>query len=54
MSAVTSCADRFFEIGCVAVFALLAVSEVVAYSYGLRQDILVTAAEQSNADRISG
>ena len=44
--------SRFFEIGCVAVFALLAVSEVVAYSYGLRQDSLVTAAEQSNADRI--
>src|SRR3954462_14026317 len=30
----------------------LAVSEVVAYSYGLRQDSLVTAAEQSNADHI--
>src|SRR4051812_28039076 len=44
--------SRFFEIGCVAVFAFLAVSEVVAYSYGLRQDSLVTAAEQSNADHI--
>ncbi len=44
--------SRFFEIGCVAVFALLAVSEVVAYSYGLRQDSLATAAEQSSADRI--
>ena len=44
--------SRFFEIGCAAVFALLAVSEVVAYSYGLRQDTLMAAAEQSSADRI--
>ena len=45
--------SRFFEIGCAAVFALLAVSEVVAYSYGLRQDSLVAAAEQAGADRIA-
>src|SRR3954451_16697785 len=44
--------SRFFEIGCAAVFALLAVGEVVAYSYGLRQDTLMGAAEQSSADRI--
>jgi hypothetical protein len=44
--------SRFFEIGCVAVFALLAVSEVMAYSYGLRQSSLVAAAEQASADRI--
>ena len=44
--------SRVFEIGCAAVFALLAVSEVVAYSYGLRQDALMTAAEQASADRI--
>src|SRR4029078_740653 len=43
---------RLLGVGQVALFALLAVSEVVAYSYGLRQDSLVTAAEQSNADRI--
>ena len=44
--------SRFFEIGCAAVFALLLVSEVVAYSYGLRQDTLAAAAEQASADRI--
>ena len=44
--------SRVFEIGCAAVFALLAVSEVVAYSYGLRQGTLMTAAEQASADRI--
>ncbi|MEA3027632.1 MAG: hypothetical protein QOF91_2917 [Alphaproteobacteria bacterium] len=44
--------SRFFEIGCVAVFALLAVSEVMAYSYGLRQSSLVAAAEQASAERI--
>ena len=44
--------SRFVEIGCAAVLALLAVSEVVAYSYGLRQDTLMGAAEQSSADRI--
>jgi hypothetical protein len=43
---------RFFEIGCAVVFALLAVSEIVAYSYGLRSDSLASAAEQSNTDRI--
>jgi hypothetical protein len=45
--------SRFLEIGLAAVFALLVVSHVAAYSYGLRYDSLVTAAEQSNADRIS-
>jgi hypothetical protein len=45
--------SRFFEIGCAAVFALLVVSEVVAYSYGLRQDSLMAAAEQASADRIA-
>ncbi|MEA2980241.1 MAG: hypothetical protein QOF09_2064 [Alphaproteobacteria bacterium] len=44
--------SRFFEIGCIAVFALLAVSEVMAYSYGLRQSSLVAAAEQASAERI--
>jgi hypothetical protein len=44
--------SRFFEIGCALVLALLAVSEVVAYSYGLRQDRLMAAAEQSSAERI--
>lgn len=44
--------SRFFEIACAAVFALLAMSEVVAYSYGSRQDTLMAAAEQSSADRI--
>jgi hypothetical protein len=44
--------SRFFEIGCAAVLAILAVSEVVAYSYAFRLDSLVIAAEQSSADRI--
>jgi hypothetical protein len=44
--------SRFFEIGCAAVFALLVVSEVVAYSYGFRQVSMVAVAEQSNAERI--
>jgi hypothetical protein len=44
--------SRFVEIACAAVFALLAVSAVAAYSYGLRLDSLVAAAEQSSADRI--
>jgi hypothetical protein len=44
--------SRFLEIGLVAVFALLVVSHVAAYSYGLRYDSLVIAAEQSSADKI--
>jgi hypothetical protein len=44
--------SRFFEIGCAAVFALLAVSQVFAYAYGIRQGTLTAAAEQSSADRI--
>ncbi len=44
--------SRFFEIGCVGVLALLLVSEVVAYGYGLRQETLMAAAEQASADRI--
>jgi hypothetical protein len=38
--------------GCAAVLALLAISELVAYSFGLRQDSLTAAAEQSSAARI--
>jgi hypothetical protein len=44
--------SRFFEIGCAALFALLAVSQVAAYAYGIRQGTLTAAAEQSSADRI--
>ena len=44
--------SQFFAIGCAVVLALLLVSEIVAYGYGLRQDSLMTAAEQANADRI--
>lgn len=44
--------SRFFEIGCAAIFALLVVSQVAAYSYGLRQDTLMAADEQASADRI--
>jgi hypothetical protein len=44
--------SRFFEIGCAVVLTLLAVSEVVAYSYGLRQHTLATAAGQESAERI--
>jgi hypothetical protein len=44
--------SRFFEIAVVVVFALLAATEVLAYSYALRQDTLVAAAEQTNANRI--
>ena len=32
--------------------ALLFVTEIVAYGYGLRQDTLMAAAEQASADRI--
>jgi hypothetical protein len=44
--------SRFFEIGCAAVLALLAVTEILAYSYGIRQSTLTTAAAQADADRI--
>jgi hypothetical protein len=44
--------SRFFEIGCAALFVLLAMSQVVAYAYGIRQGTLTAAAEQSSADRI--
>jgi hypothetical protein len=44
--------SRFFAIGCAAVLALLVVTEVVAYGYGLRQGSLIAAAEQANADRV--
>src|SRR5438105_1273320 len=44
--------SRFFAIGCAAVLALLVVTEVVAYGYGLRQGSLMATAEQANADRI--
>ena len=41
--------SRFFAIGCAAVLALLFVTEIVAYGYGLRQGSLI---EQAGADRI--
>jgi hypothetical protein len=44
--------SRFFAIGCAAVLALLGVSEVVAYGYGLRQQTLMAEAEQASAERI--
>jgi len=44
--------SRFLEIGLAAVFALLVVTHVAAYSYGVRYDNLVAAAERSSADRI--
>jgi hypothetical protein len=44
--------SRFFAIGCAGVLALLVVTEVVAYGYGLRQGSLSAAAEQAGADRI--
>jgi hypothetical protein len=44
--------SRFLEIGIAAVLGLLLVSEVVAYSYGLRQNTLMAVAEQASADRI--
>jgi hypothetical protein len=43
--------SRFFAIGGAVVLALLFVIEIAAYGYGLRQDSLVAAAEQANADR---
>src|SRR5471030_1456228 len=43
--------SRFFAIGCAVVLALLFVTEIAAYGYGLRQDSLIAAAEQANADR---
>src|SRR5258708_37735328 len=44
--------SRFFAIGCAAVLALLFVTEITAYGYGLRLDPLIAAAEQASADRI--
>lgn len=44
--------SRFFEIAVVAALGLLLVSEVVAYGYGVRQQTLMAAAEQTNADLI--
>jgi hypothetical protein len=43
---------RFFEIGCAGVLALLLVSELAAYGYGVRQGSLMAAVEQADADRI--
>jgi hypothetical protein len=43
--------SRFFAIGCAVVLALLFITEIAAYGYGLRQDSLIAAAEQTNADR---
>ena len=44
--------SRFFAIGCAAVLALLFVTEIAAYGYGLRQGSLMAAAEQAGTDRI--
>jgi hypothetical protein len=44
--------SQFFAIGCAVVLALLVVTNVVAYGYGLRQDSLIAAAEQASADQI--
>lgn len=44
--------SRFFATGCAAVLALLFVTEIAAYGYGLRQGLLMAAAEQAGADRI--
>jgi hypothetical protein len=44
--------SRFFEIAAVAALALLLVSEVVAYGYGVRQQTLSAEAEQASAERI--
>jgi hypothetical protein len=44
--------SRFLEIGIAVVLALLLVSQVVAYSYGVRQSTLIAAAEQSSAAEI--
>jgi hypothetical protein len=44
--------SRFFEVACAAVLALLLSAELVAFSYGIRQEILMAADEQANADRL--
>jgi hypothetical protein len=44
--------SRFVAIGVVAVLSLLLVSEVVAYSYGVRQNALTAEAERASTDRI--
>src|SRR3954466_2671696 len=44
--------SRFFAIGGAVVLALLFVTEIAAYGYGLRQDSLMVVAEQASADRI--
>jgi len=44
--------SRFFAIGSAIVLALLLVTEMVAYGYGLRHSSLVAAAEQAHADRV--
>jgi hypothetical protein len=44
--------SRFFVTGYAAVLALLFVTEIAAYSYGIRQASLIAAAEQAGADRI--
>lgn len=43
--------SRFVEIGFAAALALLLVSEVVAYGYGVRQQTLMAAAERVSAER---
>jgi hypothetical protein len=44
--------SRFFVTGYAAVLALLFVTEIAAYSYGVRHASLIAAAEQAGADRI--
>jgi hypothetical protein len=44
--------SRFFEIACAAAIGLLLVSEIVAYSYGLRQQTLLAVAEQASAEKL--
>jgi len=44
--------SRFLEIGVAAALALLLVSEVVAFGYGVRQSTLVAAAGQASAAQI--
>ena len=44
--------NRAFEIGCAAILALLAMTEIVAYGYGVRQRTLQDAAEQASAGQM--
>jgi len=44
--------SRFFEIAWAAALALLLISQVVAYGYGVRQQALMAEAEQASAEHI--